>query len=97
MTKTYMTAHINQQGQNLIIVPLDDAFQHQTAAQQNATWEAIQGCAQVAGLAGLVCLVWESQGGFHFLAPQAWHAFFQSIDMAFVAANLNRELTCNWD
>jgi hypothetical protein len=39
--------------------------------------------------------VWDDGSGrMMFLAPSGFHAFFRSIDLEFVAANINRRLTC---
>lgn len=91
----YKIAHIQQQSVNLIIIPLDSSFGRKTSSEQNQTTGALQGCSSAAGLAGTVVPVWDAGGGrMAFLAHSNWHSFFQSIDLNFVARNINRELTC---
>jgi virulence-associated protein VagC len=54
---TYKIAHIHEQGQDLIIVPLDQRFDH-TNDEQKAEFAAhLQRCATSAGLKGHVVLV----------------------------------------
>ena len=93
--KTYEIAHIREQGQDMIIVPVTSSVGSKNQQQQNEIKNSLQLFATDAGLAGMVCLVWSSGNRFGFLAPSQWHGFFRSIDMRFVAANINKKLTCN--
>jgi len=91
----FKVAHIQQQSVHLIIIHLDPSFGRKTSTEQNQTTGALQGCARAAGLAGTVVPVWDAgEGRMAFLAPSNWRSFFQSIDLNFVARNINRELTC---
>lgn len=95
MARSYDLAHIQQQGVDLIIIPLDSSFGQRSNADQNAIVAALQACARSAGLRGVVVPVWNAGGGrMGFLAQRNWHAFFSSINLAFVAQNINRRLTC---
>jgi hypothetical protein len=87
-------AHIRQQNVNLIIIPLNRSFRYKTPAQQQTTTQALQAYATSAGLKGTVVPVWDDGGRIKFLAPRPWHPFFRSINLAFVAANIKRRLTC---
>ncbi len=88
-------AHIREQGVDLIIIPLDRSFGHKSQTEQNAISADLQACASAAGLAGTVVPVWDDGiGRMMFLAPQGIHPFFRSIDLSFVAANINRRITC---
>ncbi len=79
----------------MIIVVVDSSFGHKSNQQQNATSASLQACASSAGLRGTVVPVWDDGFGWlNFLAPNEWLPFFRSIDLGFVAANINRELTC---
>jgi hypothetical protein len=91
---TFKIAHINHQGQDIIIVPFPSSFHNQAESQKQETLISLQHCANASGLAGAVCIVWEHFNQFYFIAPSAWHPFFRSINMDFVAAQLNRELVC---
>jgi hypothetical protein len=92
---SFDVAHIREQGVDLIVVPLDRSFGYKSAADQNQISAELQACAASAGLAGTVVPVWEDGSGrMMFLAPHSFHPFFQSINWEFVAANINRNLTC---
>jgi hypothetical protein len=87
-------AHLRQQGQDMIIVPLDRSFAQKTENDQHATINELQMVAHSAGLAGEVVPVWDNGGGrMAFIAPNPWHPYFRSINLAFVWANVNRELS----
>ena len=94
-TQTYEVAHLREQGQDIIIVPVNSSVGAKNQQQQNEIKRSIQIYASNAGLAGTVCLVWSSGNKFNFLAPSQWHGFFRSIDMRFVTVNINKRLTCN--
>ena len=88
-------AHLREQGQDMIIVVVADSFGLKSTTEQNQICAALQACATSAELAGTVVPVWNAGGGrMGFLAPELWHGFFRSIDLSFVAANINKELTC---
>jgi len=89
----YEVAHIREQGVDLIIIPLDNSFRFKSEQDQDAIVSELQARASSAGLAGTVVPVWDNGGGrMAFKAPRNFHSFFKSIDLRFVAANVNREL-----
>jgi hypothetical protein len=90
---SYDVAHINEQGVDLIIIPLDSSFGWKTKQQQSDIKADLQLHANAARLAGTVVPVWDAGGGrMGFLAPTQWHQFFSSINLQFVAANINKSL-----
>jgi len=91
----FRIAHLHEQGQDMIIIPLDRSFGHKTSSEQNEITYSLQLCAQSAGLAGTVVPVWDAGGGrMGFLAPTQWRGFFASLSLGIVAQNLNMVLTC---
>ena len=89
----YKVAHLNQQGVDLIIVPLESSFGAQGQQSQNAEHNLLQLKANGAGLKGTVVPVWDNGGGrMGFLAPPNFHPYFQSINLQFVMGNINREI-----
>ena len=91
----YDVAHIREQGIDLIIIPLDSAFGYKTTIEQKQASDALQTCANIARLAGIAVPVWDTGGGgMGFLALPNLHSYFSSVSLAFVAANVNRKLTC---
>jgi hypothetical protein len=89
----YKAAHIKEQGIDLIIIPLESSFGHIGASTQHAEIAELQSRANDAGLRGTVVPVWDSgEGRMAFIAPTQWHPYFDSLTLAFVAMNLNREI-----
>jgi hypothetical protein len=89
----FNVAHLREQGQDMIIVPLDSSFGRKSSSDQRAITTDIQMHARGAGLKGTVVPVWDSGGGrMAFIAPQPWHPFFSSLNLHGVDANINREL-----
>ncbi|WP_374697297.1 hypothetical protein LQZ44_12040 [Alcaligenes nematophilus] len=90
----YKIAHLRQQGQDMIIIPLDSNFEHKTSAAQQEIITSLQLCAQSAGLAGRVVPVWRVGSSHKYIAPQPWQPFFRSLSWNAILANLNKTLTC---
>lgn len=91
---TMEIAHVRRQGTDLIVVPLDSSFGRKSARDQHQIIGELQMRSSSAGLAGTVVPVWDGGGGrMAFIAHPNWHAFFRSIGLHWVHANLNRELS----
>ncbi|HEX4737738.1 MAG TPA: hypothetical protein VH331_09260 [Allosphingosinicella sp.] len=88
-------AHIREQGQDMIIFPLDSAFGRKSHGDQTATLSALQVRAHAAGLAGKAVAVWQSGNTTHFMGPKPWHGFLSGISMQWVWANVNKEISWN--
>jgi hypothetical protein len=86
---SYKVAHVREQGQDMIIVPLDSSFGREPSTQQHRFIDDLQRRATSAGLRGRVVAVWN--GGF--IAPRPWHPFVRSLSSSAVHANLNQELS----
>jgi hypothetical protein len=88
----FEVAHLHEQGQDVIIIPLENSFGHKSDDEQREIILELQMQANSAGLAGTVIPVWESGGSMSFIAPPPWHPFFQSMSIHDVAMNINREI-----
>jgi len=89
----FKVAHIKEQGQDMVIVPLDSGFGRNVTSEQRAIAAELQLRSQSAGLAGQVVPVWDCGGGrMGFLAPHNWRAFFAGLNLGWVFANVNREI-----
>lgn len=86
---SFDVAHVREQGQNLIIAPLDGSFANKSNDDQNRCWRELQARANAAGLRGTVALVWD--GGF--LAKREWSPFFRSLTLHQVMMSINRSVT----
>jgi len=91
----FEVAHFREQGQDMVVIPLNRSFGSKSSAEKNELRASLQACASAAGLRGTVVLVWDAGNGrMGFLAPDPWQPFFRSLSLAQVAQNLNRLLTC---
>lgn len=91
----FKVAHLREQGQDMIIVFVDAKVGTWTDEKRQQLSAQLQICAESAGLAGLVVLIWQtSLGRTEFSAPKPWHSFFKSAAYQMLAANINKELTC---
>jgi hypothetical protein len=86
-------AHIREQGQAMIIVPLAATFGAKSRSEKKQIVSKLRSLADGAGLAGEVVPVWDNgEGRMGFIAPTPWHPFFKSINLQLVNKNLNKEL-----
>jgi hypothetical protein len=86
-------AHIHEQGQNMIIFPLDSSFGNKSNHDQAEALSELECRANNAGLAGHAVAIWQHGHHTHFRGPSKWQNFLRSINMQWVLANVNRELT----
>src|ERR1700730_13380206 len=90
---SYKVAHVRQQGIDLIIVPLDRSFGSRMESEQQTFVADLQLRARSAGLAGTVVPVWDNGSGrMAFIAAPNWHAFFGSLSLRVVAANVDKRI-----
>jgi hypothetical protein len=90
----FKVAHIREQGQHMIVVPLDSSFDRKLDQDQQQIISNLQVHARAAGLAGTVVPVWDGGGGrMKFIAPRPWHSYFTSANLRLVLANINQELS----
>lgn len=89
----FKIAHIREQGQDMIVVPLESAFDLRSESTQQETIAALQLASRSAGLAGTVVPVWLSGHGMKFIAPRQWIAFFRTLQWNQIMASINKELT----
>jgi hypothetical protein len=87
-------AHINEQGVNMIIIPLDPSFGSKSSSAQNSIIASLERCAHNAGLAGTVVPVWRNGSSHSFICPPNWTPFFKTFSWNSIIANVNKELTC---
>ncbi len=93
---TYDVAHIHEQEQDMVIVPMKSAFGRLPAHEQEEQIDLLQQCSISAGLRGTVVPVWDDGGGrMAFIAPRPWHGYFSSLNLGIVAAMINKRLTCH--
>jgi hypothetical protein len=89
----FKVAHLREQGQDMIIVPLEASFGSKSDSDQHKIINELQSRSSGANLKGTVVPVWESGGRMGFIAPQPWHPFLRGLSMRDVIANINKELS----
>ena len=87
-------AHINEQGQNMILIPLDSSFGSKSSSDQNLALNELERRAHAAGLAGRAAVFWQHGSHGHFMGPQRWHPYLRSISMSDVLRSVNK--TISW-
>ena len=91
---TFEVAHIREQGQDMIIVPMRSAFGFKSTNDQARIEGALQAAARRAGLGGRVVTVWDAGGGqMAFRSPSQWRPFFDSLSLGAIAASINKRIT----
>ena len=89
----FKVAHLRQQGQDMVIVPLDSSFGRKMEQEKAEIVEELQMRSSAAGLRGTVVPVWDAGGGrMGFIAPRPWHPFFSSLNLFAVQRNINKEI-----
>ena len=86
-------AHLREQGQDMILVPLDHTFGYRTQTEQSEIVAEFQARAGAAGLRGRVAVMWEAGSTTMFIGPTPWHPYLQSISLWFIHANVNKQIT----
>jgi hypothetical protein len=91
---SFMVAHIRHQNVDLVLVPLEGDFEHYPREEQAALVGELRARAKAAGLLGTVVPVWAGENEhMKFVAPRALHEIFRGIDVPWVRASINRELS----
>ncbi len=91
---TYKVAHIHEQGNDMIIFPLESKFGDMSVPDQDQELSILGSRANAAGLKGAAVAVWDAGSGkMGFRGPLHWYVFLSSINLRFVMANLNKEIS----
>lgn len=90
---SFNVAHVKEQGQNMLLFPLDSSFDHKPETDQKAVVAELEMRAHRAGLAGRAAAIWESGGRTHTLGPPSWAGFLRSLSMRAVLASVNKKIS----
>lgn len=90
---SFDVAHVNEQGQNMLLFPLDSGFGRKTVHDQRSILDELEARAHRAGLAGRAAAVWESGGRTYTLGPPNWAGFLRGLSMRAVLANVNKRIS----
>jgi len=90
---TFKLAHIHEQGQDMLLFPLNPDIGHKTPEEQTSILEELELRAHSAGLAGHAAIFWQSGRSTHSRGPTPWRGFLENTSFSAVLANLNREIS----
>jgi hypothetical protein len=94
LVTTFKIAHIKEQGQDMIIVPVNATFGRKSSSEQRETMKLLGFAARQARLTGTVVTIWSDGNHIGFIAPPPWHPFLRSSGIYdLVMHNINRELS----
>ncbi len=93
---TYKIAHTKSGGTNMVLVSVSSSFFRESQNTQQKWFTGFEQCSRSANLAGQVIVVANSSGTFKFYGPKTWHKFMRTIDMDWVNARINKNLTCTF-
>jgi RNase P/RNase MRP subunit p30 len=92
----YSIAHTRHRDTDMVVVRIDGRFFNADLKTQARWYTDIQSCVRSVKLRGTVVLVSSANGRFQFYGPKSWHDFLKTIDMAWVNARINKEMTCHF-
>lgn len=94
---TYPVAHTRTRDVNMVVVKVASSFLNADLSTQERWYTDIQSCVRRVNMAGTVVVVATApNGGLRFYGPKTWHDYLRSIDMAWVNARLNKQMTCHF-
>jgi threonine dehydrogenase-like Zn-dependent dehydrogenase len=96
VTNVYRVAHTRYQNSDMVVVIIDQRFFGGSRDDQARWFTAIEQCVRSVRLGGQTVVVSGHGGRFQFYAPNSWHSFLRTVDMNWVQARVNKQLTCNF-
>jgi len=92
----YAVAHTRHRDTDMVVVKIHPRFFGADLKTQARWYTDIQSCVRAVKLRGTVVVVSGAGGRFQFYGPKSWHQFLQTIDMPWVNARVNKEMTCHF-
>lgn len=93
-TAKFRAAHTSVRDTSMLIFIVGDSFFDQNSQTQQRWYTSLQSCARSVKLAGEVIAVANVNGTFRSYGPKSWGEFLRTIDMPWVNARVNKEITC---
>jgi hypothetical protein len=95
-TEKYSVAHTRSKDTDMVFVVSNSRFFSGDGTTQARWYTALQSCVRGVRLAGEVVVVANVNGRFMFYGPKNWNGYLKTLDMQWVKARVNKELTCNY-
>jgi hypothetical protein len=90
----FSIAHVQARGQNWVFVKVGPRFLTAESNQVRKWYTDVQACVRRVNLAGDVVAVSNVDGRFRYWGPVASQNFLSNLDMNWVNARVNKEMTC---
>ncbi len=91
---SFMVAHVKHKGVDLVLIPLEEEFDRYSPEDKAALVAELRKRSKEAGLLGTVVPVWKTANEhMKFVAPRDMHELFKGVDVNWVLASVNRDLT----
>jgi len=91
--QVYDYAYMQRQNIDLIIVPVNSAFESRSSEEQHKVRERLESLATAHGMSGVVVPVWRGYSGrMKFLAPLSIQPVLRQIEWSQVAKSLSGKL-----
>jgi hypothetical protein len=92
----YRAAQTRHKDQDFVFVKVDAAFFSGNPAAEEREFTDIRACVREAHLTGHVFAVANVNRHFKFYGPKDYHEIVKYLDMNWVNARLNKELSCDF-
>ena len=92
----YNIAHTRSRDADMVIIKVGPRFFEADLKTQARWYTDMQACVRGVKLAGTAIVVSTVNGRFKFYSPKTWHPFLGTIDMAWVNARVNKQMTCRF-
>jgi hypothetical protein len=92
----YAVAHTRTRNADMVVIKIHPRFFDAPEKTQAIWYTDIQACVRASKLAGTVVLVTGANGRFRYYGPKSWHEFLKTINLAWVNARVNKQLTCRF-
>lgn len=94
--KTYSVAHTRTRNVDMVAIKVSSRYFEADAKTQAQLYTDFQACARSARLGGTVIVVAAVNGRLRYYGPKTWHRFLSSLDMSWIDARVNKNLTCQF-
>ena len=92
----FRVAHTSVRDTNMVFIVVGEKFFEVDRQTQQRWYTALQSCVRNVKLAGEVVAVASVKGSLKTYGPKNWGEFLSTIDVAWVDARINKELSCTF-
>lgn len=93
---TYPVAHVRQGDVSTVLIVISPNFFNSDGPSQAGWYKAVVSCVRGAKLAGDIFVVSGFNQRFNYYGPKTSRPFVEKLNMKWVNARVNRQLTCSY-